>query len=64
MNKMEKAVQAYAEASDRGAKLLDKLIALGLVPVNKSAQIEAEYECRIALMAENKKGFLRRTEDI
>jgi hypothetical protein len=63
MNKMAKADQAYAEASDRGAKLLEKLIALGLVPVDKSAQIEAEYACRIALMDEHKKGFWRGTED-
>ena len=63
MNKMAKADQAYAEASERGAQLLEKLISLGLVPTDKSAKIEAEYQLRIALMDEHKKGFWRGTED-
>lgn len=63
MNKMAKADQAYAEASERGAQLLEKLISLGLVPADKSAKIEAEYQCRIALMDEHKKGFWRGAED-
>ena len=63
MNKMEKAEQAYADASERGAQLLEKLIYLGLVPTDKSAKIEAEYQLRIALMDEHKKGFWRGTED-
>ena len=59
MNKMEKAEQAYADASERGAQLLEKLIYLGLVPTDKSAKIEAEYHCRIAFMHEHKQGYWR-----
>ena len=63
MTEDEKSDQAYADASDRGAQLLEKLISLGLVPTDKSAKIEAEYQLRIALMDEHKKGFWRGTED-
>ena len=59
MTEDEKSDQAYADASDRGAQILEKLISLGLVPTDKSAKIEAEYHCRIAFMHEHKQGYWR-----
>ena len=59
MTEDEKSDQAYAEASERGAQLIEKLISMGLIPADKSAKIEAEYYCRIAFMHEHKQGYWR-----